>query len=1117
MKYFFTISLVFIFLGCGQEKKKETANTSFKEQEVDKTQNLFELIPSTHSGITFSNTLTENVDSLENLFDFDYFYNGAGVGVVDINNDGLQDLFFTGNQVENKLYLNKGNLQFQDISESAGVNEGKHWANGVTFADVNNDGWMDIYVSQGGPRQSEERENLLYINLKDNRFRESAQEYNLADRGISTQSVFFDFDNDGDLDCVVSNENEFYGLDPQRFFASMKISKNLKKSSVQLYENRENSFSNITEKSNLLRPAFGLGITVSDINNDGWLDIYVTNDYYIPDAMYINNKNGTFSDRIKEYTKQVSFFGMGVDIADINNDNLQDIFVLDMAASDHVRSKTLMASMDEDRFSMLVDDFGFQHQYMFNSLQLNMGNGHFNNTVHQAKMAKTDWSWAGLIADLDNDSHRDVYVTNGYRRYALDNDIQSQVRDTQKAFRGRVPLEVKQKLYDAMPTEKLSNIMFHNDGNLHFKNKGYQWGLAVASYSNGGAYADLDNDGDLELIVNNIDDEAFLFKNTSVEKEIGNYLRVSLEGATSETFAKVTIQYDGKQQIYESKRAKGYLSSTENIAHFGLGDVKAIDMVTVQWMSGKKEILTDVSANTSITFIEENATITDNAIFQELDDQVYAFAKANSNYGLDFIHKENKYNDFEKEVLLPYKQSTLGPSMTKGDVNGDGLEDVFIGGASGQAGKLFIQTTQGFEKSNQSAFEADTIQEDMESILFDADQDGDLDLIVVSGGNEFLKDSKAFQNRYYQNNGKGVFSQASFVQEGGNENFYSSKSITIIDYDSDGDSDVIVGNRIQPQHFPVSAPSQIYKNEKGSFSNVTKEIAPELLDFGIINKVITTDFDTDGDQDFIVLGEWSHIGMFKNDQGKFIEVSKEMGLDKEKGWWFTIKETDVNNDGLPDYIVGNIGDNIKYKATQKTPFKVFATDFDDNGTFDLVLSTNYNGNYVPARGKECSTQQMPFISEKFETYNAFANATMQDIYGDKLTTAYQKEVTTFSSKLLLNKGNGSFDISDLPGVAQSSPILSVITKDVNKDGFEDLVVIGNIYETEVETPRYDAGNGVVLLSNQKDGYTALSSSQSGLYIEGNAKNLLNIYHEGLNKELLLIGVNDASLQVRILK
>jgi hypothetical protein len=828
--------------------------------------------------------------------------------------------------------------------------------------------------------------------------------------------------------------------------------------------------------------------------------------------MYINNKNGTFTDRIKEYTKQVSFFGMGVDIADINNDNLQDIFVLDMAASDHVRSKTLMASMDVDRFSMLVDDFGFQHQYMFNSLQLNMGGNHFNNAVHQAKMAKTDWSWAGLIADLDNDSYRDVYVTNGYRRYALDNDVQNQVRDTQKAFGGKVPLDIKQKLYDAMPTEKLSNIMFHNDGHLQFKNKGYQWGLAVASYSNGGAYADLDNDGDLELIVSNIDDEAFLFKNTSIEKEVGNYLRVDLEGATSETFAKVTIAYGDQTQVYESKRAKGYLSATENIAHFGLGDIQNVDKITVQWLSGKMEERTNIQANTTLAFVEDKATATGDPIFKTDIVADYAFAKAETNFGLDFIHKENTYDDFANEVLLPYKQSSLGPSMAKGDVNGDGLEDVYIGGASGQAAQLFVQTASGFKKSKQIAFEADAIQEDMESILFDADGDQDLDLIVVSGGNEFASNAPEYKNRYYQNDGKGIFAQIPFDVDD-TTGFVSSKSIATIDYDSDGDLDVIIGNRIEPQHFPVSAPSQIYQNNAGVFTNVTAQVAPELGNFGIVNKVIATDYDADGDDDFMVVGEWSHIGVFKNDNGVFADVSKEIGLDVEKGWWFTITETDINKDGLPDYIVGNIGDNVKYKASQKTPFKVFASDFDDNGTFDLVLSNNYNGNYVPARGKECSTQQMPFISEKFETYNAFANATLKDIYGDKLETAYQKEVTTFSSKLLINKGDGTFDVSVLPSSVQTAPILSVITRDINNDGYEDVIVIGNIYETEVETPRYDAGNGVVLLSNQKDGYTVLSAMQSGLYIEGNAKSLLRVTHKALGKEIVLVGVNDGPIHV----
>lgn len=1110
MKKVFGLIALGLTLSCS-EKSTEQSVSKDSPKATQEISNLFEQIPSDQSGITFANRLQENVGTLENLFDFDYFYNGAGVGVVDVNNDGLQDLFFTGNQVDNKLYLNKGNLTFEDISDSAGINVGKQWANGVTFADVNNDGWMDIYVSQGGPKQSVARKNVLYINEEGVRFRERAENFNIADDGISTQSIFFDYDNDGDLDLVVSNENEFYGLDPQRFFKTMEIKKNLAKSSVQLYENKGNSYVKVTEKVGLLKPSFGLGPIVSDINNDGWLDLYVANDYYVPDMMYINNGNGTFTDRIKEFTKQVSFYGMGVDIADINNDNLQDIFVLDMAASDHVRSKTLMASMNEDRFNMLVEDFGFAHQYMFNSLQLNQGNDKFHNVVQQAHMAKTDWSWAGLIADLDNDSRRDVYVTNGYRRYALDNDLQGQVRETQRAFQGKVPLEVKQKLYDAMPTEKLSNIMFHNDGDITFKNVSYQWGLAKPSYSNEGVYADLDNDGDLELVVSNIDDEAFLFKNNAIEKQTGNYLRVALKGITSEPFAKITIQYGGEEQVYEAKRTKGYLSATENIAHFGLGSITTIDKVTVHWLSGKVEERKNADANSVLFFDEADAIGETPAVFKKVGgDNVIAFAKANPK-GLQFVHKENSYNDFSLEVLLPYKQSTLGPAMAKGDVNGDGLDDVYVGGAAGQPGVLFLQTTNGFEESGQPAFESSASHEDMESLFFDADGDGDQDLVVVSGGNAMDEGDAAYQNRLYLNT-DGVFTRSTLDKDA-----TSSKSVTTIDYDADGDSDLIVGNRIQPKHFPVSSPSIIYRNDGGTFTDVTESVAPTLKDFGIVNKVIRTDFDMDGDEDFMVVGEWTHIGMFQNNNGVFTDVASDMGLDKEKGWWFTITETDVNKDGLPDYVVGNIGANVKYSASMTKPFKVFASDFDDNGTFDLVLSNEYNGNYVPARGKECSTQQMPFVSDKFETYADFANATVADIYGDKLLTAYQKEVTTFESKLLLNTGNGRFKVVALPALAQTAPILNIVKADLNADGYEDLLVLGNIYEAEVETPRYDTGSGMQLISNRKDGYKAVNPANKGLYINGNGKSLLNIQHRGSSQDLLLVGVNNGPLQVYEIK
>lgn len=1114
MKHFIILLACLSLITCSDEKKNSSQDLSEqKKQYKEAISKIFEKIDASESGVTFANNLKEDVSSLENLFDFDYFYNGAGVGIADINNDGLEDLFFTGNQVPNKLYLNKGNLKFEDISETAGINDGKFWANGVTFVDINNDGFLDIYVSQGGPKQAIQRSNLLYINLGDNRFRESAKQYNLADTGISTQSAFFDYDQDGDLDCIVSNENELYGLDPQRFFASMKLGDNLDKSSVQLYENVGNTFKKVTKKAGLQRPAFGLGLIVSDINNDGWQDIYVANDYYVPDVMYINNQDGTFTDRINEYTSQVSFYGMGVDIADLNNDHLQDIFVLDMAASDHVRSKTLMASMNESRFDMLTKDMGFQHQYMFNSLQLNRGGNRFDNIVQQTKMAKTDWSWAGLMADYDNDADRDVYVTNGYRKYALDNDLQNQVKETQRAFNGNVPTKVKQKLYDAMPTEKLSNIVFANKGDLSFKNEAYQWGLSVPSYSNGAAYADLDNDGDLELVVSNIDDAALIFKNTSREQSLGNYITIKTEGILSEDFAKVTVITPTETQVEEVKRVRGYLSAVSTAVHFGVGDAEVLDKVIIQWPSGKRQELENVMVNQIITVKEAEAEGMGRPMFDEVTtDDEYAFAKAESQYGLNFTHKENDFNDFTKEVLLPYKQSTMGPSIAKGDINKDGLEDVFVGGAAGQSGVLFLQTTKGFTRVAEDVLRKDSQYEDLDALFIDVEGDGDQDLIVVSGGNEFQKNDRLLENRLYLNDGKGNFEKSVFDKDGAHRYEYS-KSIAAIDFDEDGDLDIVIGNRIEAGHFPISVSSLLYKNEKGTFTDVTTEVIPSLANFGIINQVITTDFDGDGWDDLIAVGEWSGIGLFKNMQGSFERVDSAWGLSDERGWWFSVTETDVNKDGLKDFVIGNIGDNVKHKASVKKPFKVFASDFDDNGTFDLVLSNEYNGNYVPARGKECSTQQMPFISEKFKTYNEFANATLQDIYGDKIATAYSKEVTTFSSKLLLNTGNGNFKSTELPALAQSGPGIAIVSKDVNGDGYDDIIYGGAIYNTEVETPRYDGNSGVVLISNKKDGYEAVAGNLTGLDLKGNVKSLKMITHKGLGKELLLVGVNNNTLEV----
>ncbi len=1106
VKSFSIVFLVLLVISCGKVEKNNTlSNTTSKTL---KEYPLFKKVSSDISGVNFSNTITHDVGTMENLFDYDYFYNGAGVGLEDLNNDGLLDIFFCGNQVPNKLYLNEGNLKFTDATQSANINNGKKWSNGITFVDINNDGWMDIYVSQGGPNTRENRKNLLFINQKNGAFEEKAEEYGLADMGISTQSAFFDFDKDGDLDCLVMNENELYGLDPISLNKYVKINQdNVYFNSSHLYRNDDGKFVDITKNAGLEKPIFGLGLSISDINEDGWMDIYMASDYYLPDVLYINNKNGTFSDKIKESTNQISFYGMGIDIADLDNDNLQDIFVLDMAANDHVRSKTLMASMSTGRFDYLVNKADFQYQYMYNSLQKNIGGAKFNNISQLSGVANTDWSWSVLMNDFDLDGYKEIHITNGYRRYALDNDLQRQVFEARQKYGSRVPLDVKRRLYESMPSEKLPNIMYKRTSDLSYSNISSDWGLGDFSFSNGAASGDLDNDGDLDLVINNMDETAFLYQNQSVEEKRGNYLKVNANGDSSEEFAKVQIAYANNSQTIEIKRVRGYRSSQENNALFGIGDHKTIDTVAVYWKSGKMEQKFNVPSNTVISFLESDAVSYENTRKQTGK----LFEKVNTKIiGLDFVHKENAYDDFEEEILLPYKQSSLGPFITKGDINGDGLMDIHVGGASGQSGQLYLQTKTGFKNLNTPSLANDANYEDMESLFFDFDGDQDLDLYVVSGGNEFAEHSSYHTDRIYINDGSGQFSRlesdalSSFPKNG--------KVVSIIDFDKDGDSDILVGNRVIPKKYPNHQSSALFENIDGELIDATEKIAPALQDFGIINDIQTTDINNDGWEDFIVVGEWTGIGVFVNNQGVFSNITEDNTTLKEKGWWFSVNETDVNNDGLKDYIIGNAGLNIKFKASAEKPFKIYAADFDENGTNDIVLSKKYNGTYVPVRGRECSSQQMPFIKEKFETYTEFANASLVDIYGEKLNTSYESSVTEFQSVILINKGGLSFEKKVLPAKIQSFPLLDCVFLDVNNDGVEDVITAGNIYETEVETPRLDAISGLILLSNGKDGYEVLSHQESGLFLEGNVKSI-EIISNAKKERFLINTANNGPLAI----
>lgn len=1079
--------------------------------EMMKSDSMFAAIPTNHSNLLFKNTVVQTREN--NHMINSAFISGGGVAVGDINQDGLQDVFFTGNQVSDKLFLNKGDFEFKDISQKAGITPDNKWSTGVTFVDIDDDGDQDIYVCRFVYLENEKSANQLYINNGDLTFTEQAASFGLADKGFSIQATFFDFDKDGLIDVYIVNQPpSIPGIGDKlnlSQFSDILFSD-------RLYKNMGNGkFEDYTIKANVRNFGFGLSATTSDLNNDGWEDIYVTNDFDVADQIYINQKNGTFKDVIHNSTKHISNFSMGSDIADYDNDGNLDVIVVDMMAEDHKRIKTNMGGMQPEKFWQIVNNGG-HYQYMFNTLQRNNGNGTFSDLGQLGGVTNTDWSWAPLFADFDNDGNKDLFITNGVKS----NNRNSDLVVTYEKRIDSIKLLAQQRrvnparMIDVMdfanlaPTDKLSNYIYKNNGDLTFTNKVKDWGIETPTLSNGAAYADFDLDGDLDLVINNIDDNVMLYRNHAVENGIGNYVRFKVAPKKGQIIygTKITLYQANKVwQVSQISNARGYMSKSEDILHFGVGDASKIDKAIIEWQDGSKTTLNDLAINQvheiSLSNAESKEALESNKkpIFKEITKAIK----------LDQIrHIENDHDDYVYEILLPHKMSQFGPSLAVGDVNGDNKEDFFLGGAAGISGRLFLQNNKGtFDEIEEGGWTQDKDSEDMGIELIDVDGDKDLDLFVVSGGNEFNENDKALQDRLYINNGKGKFTKKISALP----KYLTSGSCVIPnDFDNDGDLDLFIGGRLTPKKYPHAANSHLLENKGGKYVDVSSKKAPEFSNLGMVTSASWLDYNKDGLIDLVVVGEWMPITIFtQSDSGNF-EKQVLSGLEESEGWYYSVKTADMDNDGDQDIIVGNLGLNYKYKASSKEPFEVHSYDFDDNGSLDIVLSYYEHGVSFPVRGKSCSTQQIPSLSEKFETYESFGDSNLQNIYGASLETALNLKAKTFASAYIENEGNGNFNIKPLPSLAQISSINSILVNDYDSDGNKDLLISGNLFPAEIETPRNDASIGLLLKGNGKGEFLPASIKESGFYAPNDAKDM-KVIKVG-DKEVILVANNNDFLQ-----